>query len=125
MDLLPTEEDVLEFVKEGVSGFILKDANIDEFLNTIRMVVGGDNILPTNLTETLFSQIVNKAINEIHPEKITEAVRMTGREKQVIELVADGLSNREIAFKLHLSLLPLRVMYTISWKSLHSIPGFK
>jgi DNA-binding NarL/FixJ family response regulator len=103
MDLVPSEEDVLEFVQAGVSGFILKDATIDEFVTTIRTVVGGAKVLPNNLTDSLFSQIVYNAINETNHKKITEAVRMTSRERQVIDLVSDGLSNKEIANKLHLS----------------------
>jgi DNA-binding NarL/FixJ family response regulator len=103
MDLVPTEEDVLEFVQAGVSGFILKDANVNEFLKTIRTVVSGDKVLPNNLTESLFSQIVKKAVIEVPPKKIIEAVRMTNRERQVIDLVAEGLSNKEIAQRLHLS----------------------
>ena len=103
MDLVPSQEDVLEFVQAGVSGFLLKDATINDFLKTIRLVAGGAKILPPHLTESLFSQIVDKAITESSPSKIIESVRMTKRERQVIDLVADGLTNKEIAQKLHLS----------------------
>lgn len=103
MDLVPLQEDVLEFVQAGVSGFLLKDATISDFLKTIRSVASGAKILPPNLTESLFSQIVDKAVTESNPAKIIESVRMTKRERQVIDLVADGLTNKEIAQKLHLS----------------------
>ncbi len=103
MDLVPVQEDVLLFVQAGVSGFILKDATVEDFLNTIRSVAHGSKILPPHLTESLFSQIVEKAVIESTPSKIIESVKMTKREKQVIELVADGLTNKEIAQKLRLS----------------------
>lgn len=103
MDLVPSQEDVLEFVQAGVSGFLLKDATINDFLKTIRLVASGAKILPPHLTESLFSQIVDKAVTESSPSKIIESVRMTKRERQVIDLVADGLTNKEIAQKLHLS----------------------
>jgi len=103
MDLVPLEEDILVFVQAGVSGFILKDATINDFLHTIRLVFGGAKILPPHLTESLFSQIVNKAVTELDASKIIGAVKMTRRERQVIDLVADGLTNKEIAQKLHLS----------------------
>jgi len=103
MDLVPLQEDVLVFVQAGVSGFILKDATVNDFLKTIRSVAGGAKVLPPHLTESLFSQIVDKAVNESDPSKIIESVKMTKRERQVIELVADGLTNKEIAQKLHLS----------------------
>ncbi len=103
MDLIPLQTDVLDFVKAGVSGFILKDANVAEFFKTIRSVYKGNQVLPPNLTGTLFSQIVDHAINSSSPSAIVESVRMTKREKQVIELIADGFTNKEIAQKLHLS----------------------
>ncbi len=103
MDLIPLQADVFEFVQAGVSGFILKDANIDEFFNTIRSVYRGSQVLPPHLTGSLFSQIVEHAINGSKPSAIVESVRMTKRERQVIELIADGSSNKEIAQKLHLS----------------------
>ncbi len=103
MDLVPVQEDVFLFVQAGVSGFILKDATVDDFLITIRSVARGDKILPPHLTESLFSQIVEKAVNESTPSRLIESVKMTKREKQVIELLADGLTNKEIAQNLHLS----------------------
>jgi two-component system nitrate/nitrite response regulator NarL len=103
MDLVPSQEDVLMFIQAGVSGFILKDANVEDFLRTIRSVAAGTKVLPPFLTETLFSQIVIKAVKELDHSKIIESVRMTKRERQVIDSVADGLTNKEIAQKLNLS----------------------
>ena len=103
MDLIPMQTDVFEFVQAGVSGFIMKDANVLDFLKTIRSVAKGLQVLPSNLTESLFSQIVNHAVNGSKPSSLLEAVRMTKRERQVIELISEGHSNKEIAQKLHLS----------------------
>ncbi|MHB8907133.1 MAG: LuxR C-terminal-related transcriptional regulator [Melioribacteraceae bacterium] len=103
MDLVPLQADVFEFVQAGVSGFILKDASIAEFYKTIRSVYKGLQVLPPHLTGSLFSQIVEHAINGSKPSAIADAVRMTKRERQVIELIAEGFTNKEIAQKLHLS----------------------
>ena len=103
MDLIPLQADVLEFVKAGVSGFILKDANVSDFYKTIHSVYKGTKVLPPHLTGTLFSQIVEHAIVGSSPSIINKSVRMTKRERQVIELIADGFTNKEIAQKLHLS----------------------
>jgi len=103
MDLIPLQADVFEFVQAGVSGFMLKDISVTEFLKTIRSVYSGAQVLPPNLTGSLFSQIVDHAINESTPAALNESVRMTKRERQVIELIADGFTNKEIAQKLHLS----------------------
>jgi DNA-binding NarL/FixJ family response regulator len=103
MDLIPLQADVFEFVQAGVSGFILKDANITDFYNTIRSVYQGVKILPPHLTGSLFSQIVEHAVNGSKPSSIVESVRMTKREKQVIELISEGFTNKEIGQRLHLS----------------------
>ena len=107
MDLIPLQADVLEFVQAGGSGFILKDATVNDFLKTIRSVAKGLQILPPNLTGSLFSQIVEHAINRSSPSALIESVRMTKRERQVIELIAEGHTNKEIAQNLHLDDLSL------------------
>ena len=103
MDLVPLQTDIYEFVQAGVSGFMLKDINVKEFLKTIRSVNNGTKVLPDNLTESLFSQIVNHAVKGSIRSSIKSSVHMTKREKQVIELIADGSTNKEIAQKLNLS----------------------
>lgn len=103
MDLIPMQADVFEFVQAGVSGFILKDATVNDFLKTIRSVAKGLQVLPDNLTGSLFSQIVEHALHGTNPSLLNDSVRMTKREKQVIELIADGYTNKEIAQELHLS----------------------
>jgi DNA-binding NarL/FixJ family response regulator len=99
MDLIPVQADVVEFVKEGVSGFVLKDATFDDFLATIRSVAAGASVLPPSLAGSLFSQIIEKVAGE-GKVSLIESVRMTKRERQVIELIAEGLSNKEIAQRL-------------------------
>ena len=103
MDLIPLQSDIIEFIQAGVSGFILKDANVNEFFKTIRSVNQGAQVLPLNLTGSLFSQIVAQAINKSKYSTIVESVRMTQREQQIMALIADGYTNKEIAQKLNLS----------------------
>jgi DNA-binding NarL/FixJ family response regulator len=103
MDLLPIQSDILDFVKAGASGFILKNAMVNEFLKTIRSVAAGEKILPPHMTGSLFSQIVERAVNGTQGADLMQVVRMTKRERQVIELIADGQTNKEIGHILHLS----------------------
>jgi two-component system nitrate/nitrite response regulator NarL len=100
MDLLPMHEDIVEFVHVGVSGFITKDATLEDLVSTIRSVADGANVLPAELTQTLFSQIATAAVARGRTEALA-AVRMTPREREVIDLIAEGLSNKEIARQLH------------------------
>ena len=102
MDLLPVHEDIVEFVNAGVSGFIMKDATLEDLARTIRSVAEGVNVLPPAMTGTLFSQIARDAVSRGRPE-VLESVRMTPRERQVINLIAEGLGNKEIASRLHIA----------------------
>ena len=102
MDLAPVQADILQYVKAGANGFILKDASLNEFLITIRTVAEGSTVLPPLLVDSLFSQIVDHAVRE-GKTKLKEAVRMTAREREVIVLLGEGLTNKEIAQKIHVS----------------------
>ena len=102
MGFIPSQSDIVEFVNAGASGFILKDATVKEFLGTIRSVAKGEKILPPSLTGSLFSHMIEIALNK-KKSPITNAVRMTIREREIIVLISDGLSNKEIAEKLHIA----------------------
>jgi DNA-binding NarL/FixJ family response regulator len=102
MDLLPVHEEIAEFVNAGVAGFILKDATFEDFIATIRSVADGARVLPPRMTGTLFSQIAQVAIKRGRAAALEE-VRMTQREREVIALIAVGLSNKEIATRLDIA----------------------
>ena len=102
MDLAPVQADILQYVKAGANGFILKDASLNDFLITIRTVAEGSTVLPPLLVDSLFSQIVDHAVRE-GKTKLKESVRMTAREREVIVLLGDGLTNKEIAQKIRVS----------------------
>jgi len=108
MDLIPAHSDVVEFVRAGVSGFILKDATLDDFLHTIRSVAKGAKILPPPMTGSLFSQIVEHAIQGGKTGRLLDSVRMTAREQDVISLIAEGKSNKEIARKLNIAVYTVK-----------------
>lgn len=102
MDLAPVQADILQYVKAGANGFILKDASLNDFLVTIRAVAEGSTVLPPLLVNSLFSQIVEHAIRE-GDITLKEAVQMTKREREVISLLSEGMSNREIGQNIKIS----------------------
>ena len=102
MGLLPAQEEVAAFVRAGASGFIMKDASFEDFFATIRAVANGEEVLPSELTNSLFSQIVANVSTE-HRARLAEEVRMTSRELEVIALLGEGLSNKEIAKRLNIA----------------------
>jgi DNA-binding NarL/FixJ family response regulator len=102
MDLLPVHEEIAAFVNVGVAGFILKDATFEDFVGTIRSVADGVRVLPPRMTGSLFSQIAQAALQR-GVSVALEAVRMTQREREVIELIGAGMSNKEIATQLNIA----------------------
>lgn len=102
MDLAPVQADILQYVKAGANGFILKDASLNDLLITIRSVSKGITVLPPLLVDSLFSQIVDHAVRG-GKSKLDGAVKMTKREREIIGLLSDGLTNKEMAQKIHIS----------------------
>ena len=103
MDLIPVHSDVVEFVKAGVSGFIHKDATLNDFLQTIRTVVKGIKVLPRTTADSLLSQIVESAIQGGTVNRVIAAVKLTKREQKVVSLLAEGTGIKEISLKLKIT----------------------
>jgi len=126
MDLLPAREDVIEFIKAGANGFIVKDATVEDLVRTIRSVAEGADVVPPALTGTLLSHIVDQAVLRNTPTldtpALTEGVRMTKREREVIDLVSDGLGTKEIAQRLKLATHTVKnyVRHILEKLALHS-----
>jgi two-component system nitrate/nitrite response regulator NarL len=102
MDVLPVYEDLVQFVNAGVSGFVMKDATLEDLISTVRSVAQGGQVLPPQMATTLFARIATDAVVRGRPEAL-DAVRMTPREREVINLIAEGLSNKEIATRLEIA----------------------
>jgi DNA-binding NarL/FixJ family response regulator len=102
MDILPENIDLVEFVKAGGSGFILKNAPAKDWIETIKTVATGAKVLPPVLTQSLFTQIIELAIQD-GKEIPAESIQFTNREREVVNLIVQGLSNKEIAESLHIA----------------------
>lgn len=102
IDLLPADDTIIEFARAGAAGFVPKRARIDDLVATVRSVAGGAKVVLPPLTGALFSCIANRAADRSVPAA-SDAVRMSKREREVIDLIVEGLSNKEIAQRLRIA----------------------
>lgn len=96
-----TDETVFEALRSGASGFLLKDVQPAELLSAIRVVAGGEALLTPGATRRLIEAFVR--IPGVAPRSTGALAQLTEREREVLELVAAGMSNAEIADELVVS----------------------
>ena len=94
------DEYVFEAIRSGASGFLVKDTEPDELVQAVRVVAGGDALLSPSVTRRLIGEFAARAKA---PHDVGGLDELTDREQEVLALVADGLSNTEIARRLYLS----------------------
>jgi two-component system nitrate/nitrite response regulator NarL len=91
-----SDADVLDAIRAGAKGYLLKNADTEELFAAIRRAAAGQLILDTTLTETLF-RYVARSTTALPPSPLT--LRETG----ILQMIAAGATNREIAVQLSLS----------------------
>lgn len=107
-DVADQNEDIADYVKAGVAGFVLKDATVEELIDTVRSVADGEHVLPDELTSPLFVQIAAEGIEidvdtVVGSRRAKVAVSLTIREQEVVRLMREGLANKAIAARLLIS----------------------
>jgi DNA-binding NarL/FixJ family response regulator len=96
-----TDAYVFEALQAGASGFLLKDAGPAELLHAIRVVAAGDALLAPRITRRLIAQFTTQRAAAQNGEN--RLAVLTDREREVLALVGQGLSNDEIGAELFLS----------------------
>ncbi|MCE1254805.1 MAG: response regulator transcription factor [Anaerolineae bacterium] len=106
---------VLEAIKNGVSAYVLKDAQVDHLVRAVRDVMNGRRFLSPPLDERAIDTYFNKA----KQFAADDFDMLTSREREVFQLVAEGLSSQEIAQKLSLSARTVDVHRSHIMQKLH------
>ena len=96
------DEYVFQAMRAGASGFALKSRPLAELLTAIRVIAAGDALLAPSVTRRLIAHFADGAL--VAPERRAELDQLTDRERDVLRLIARGLSNAELADALHVSL---------------------
>lgn len=90
---------IKEMLKIGVDGYMLKDSGKDNFINAIQSIIQGNTYYDSRITEIMMNSFNKKKATHKTPTPLTQ------REKQVIQLIAEGMNTKQIATTLFLSLL--------------------
>ncbi|MEV0720994.1 response regulator transcription factor [Asanoa sp. NPDC050611] len=102
-------------LRAGASGFLLKDADPADLLQAVAVVARGDALLAPTVTRTLISEFVTRA----PADPVAGRDVLTAREREIVELVAQGLSNEKIAARMVISTLTAKTHVNRAMTKLH------
>jgi DNA-binding NarL/FixJ family response regulator len=94
------DEYVFEGLRAGAAGFLVKDTDAAELIRAVRVVAGGGALLAPTVTRRLIAEFASRSREALPPPGLDE---LTPREREVVVLIALGLSNEEIARKIYVS----------------------
>ncbi len=118
-----TDEYVYEALRAGASGFLLKDTEPPDLIQAVRVVARGDALLSPSVTRRLIEDIARRQGNQ-RPRLGPDLLRpLTEREREVLALVAQGLTNDEIAAKLYMSPLTAKTHVSRTMSKLGPVTG--
>lgn len=103
MGLIESETDVMACIESGAAGYLLQEASLEDLRRTIQAVAVGEAFCSPKIVSFLFSQIAARARKRELPQALGW-MHLTHREREIIGLIDEGLSNKEIAVRLHIEI---------------------
>jgi DNA-binding NarL/FixJ family response regulator len=122
LSMFEDQQYVFESLKAGASGYVLKAAAFQELLTGISSVLSGKSYISPALSDTVMTDYVRRAQGE---QKDTQLDKLSGREREVLQLIAEGKSSAEVGELLHISVRTVDThRHNIMTKlEIHSIAG--
>lgn len=108
-----SDERILEAVRAGAKGYLLKGAGMDEVLRAVRVVAAGGSLLEPAIAERLLGSVERILRSEKSPQET-----LSERERDILTLIAQGLSNKEVGAQLHLAERTVKFHITIIFQKL-------
>lgn len=96
-----SERKIVELIKNGVSGYLLKDVSVEALVSTIKAVHAGETVITPQVTQALLKETLEGGRGAASGESVSEA--LTTREMEIIRLIAAGKNNKDIAEELYIS----------------------
>jgi DNA-binding NarL/FixJ family response regulator len=112
------DEYIVDALRAGASGFLLKDIEPVDLIRAIRVVAAGESLLAPSVTRRLIAEFVNRSGVPEAPSSALDV--LTDREREVLALVGGGLSNDEIAAELVISVATARTHVSRAMTKLHA-----
>ncbi|SCF35307.1 two component transcriptional regulator, LuxR family [Micromonospora purpureochromogenes] len=111
------DEHVFNALRAGAAGFLVKDIQPEDFLHSVRVAARGDALLAPSITRRLINRYVNQPL---HTAAGTGLSELTSREREAVALVAQGLSNDQIADRMVISPLTAKTHINRAMTKLHA-----
>ena len=114
------DEYVLTALRGGASGYLVKDAAVVELELAIRAIAGGESFLSPSISRRMIDSYLGCAVNR--PGRFDQ---LTPRQREVLQLVAEGRSTKEIAFQLSISIKTIEAhrLQLMNKVGIHDVPG--
>lgn len=102
-----SDEEVMPLAEAGVAGYVTRDSTVEELLEAVERVAAGETLCSPRMTAALLRRVAllarDRRADKPHPERA-----LTSRERQIIALIDEGLSNKEIATRLRIELATVK-----------------